>query len=126
MSNQRILIVDDDSSVGTVVKMALEDSYDVAVTTSAMTAYKYLCEYKVDLVLLDIKMPHINGIEALKEIKKNYPEIIVIMLTAYASKDNINQTRSLGAHGIISKPFEIDELRGYVDQVISQISMREC
>ncbi len=125
MLNQKILIVDDDISVGTVVKIALEDCYDVSVTTRAMTAYKYLSEYKVDLVLLDIKMPKVNGLEALKEIKKNHPETFVIMLTAYASIDNIEKARTLGAYGVISKPFEISELRANVDQVFTQNSLKE-
>jgi len=126
MSIQRILIVDDDVSVGTVVKAALEDCYDIGVTTSAMTAYKYLDDHKVGLVLLDINMPNINGITALEEIRRNHPETIVIMVTACASEDNIHQATSLGAKGIISKPFEIDELIEYVNQTISQKSMREC
>ena len=122
MPNQKILIVDDDISVGTVVKLALEDSYDVS---RAMTAYKHLSKYKVDLVLLDIKMPKVDGLEALKEIKKNHPETFVIMLTAYASIDNIEKARTLGAYGVISKPFEIDELRAYVDEVIAQNRLKE-
>ncbi len=121
MSEERTLIVDDDISVGTVVKMALEDRYDVAITTCASTAYKFLAEYKVDLVLLDIKMPKINGIEALMEIKRWYPETIVIMLTAYATAENIQKVKALGAYGIVNKPFEIDELREYVDRVMSEI-----
>lgn len=125
MPNQKILIVDDDISVGTVVKLALEDSYDVSVATRAMTAYKHLSKYKVDLVLLDIKMPKVDGLEALKEIKKNHPETFVIMLTAYASIDNIEKARTLGAYGVISKPFEIDELRAYVDEVIAQNRLKE-
>ena len=126
MSTEKILIIDDDISVSTVVKLALEGKYDVAVTTSASSAYKYLSEYKIDLVLLDIKMPKINGIEALREIRSKHPDIIVIMLTAYASTDNIKQAKILGAHKFISKPFEIDELRSYVDRVLSQNSLRGC
>ncbi len=119
MAGQRILIVDDDISVGTVVKMTLDDSYDVAVTTRAETAYKFLSKHKVDLVLLDIKMPNINGIDALVEIKLRHPETIVIMLTAYATRENIQKVKSLGAHGIINKPFEVDELRNYIDNTLS-------
>lgn len=119
MVGQKILIIDDDISVATVVKITLEDRYDVAITTCAASAYKYLAEYKVDLVLLDIKMPMINGIEALKEIKRRRPETIVIMLTAYATRENIEKVMTLGAYGSISKPFDIDELRSYVDRVLS-------
>ena len=119
MSSQKILIIDDDVSVSTAVKMILEDKYNVSTTTCALSAYKYLSECKVDLVLLDIKMPKINGIEALKEIKKRHPAIIVIMLTAYASDDNVRKANTLGAYGFISKPFDVEELRIYIDEVLS-------
>ncbi len=66
-------------------------------------------------------MPKINGIEALMEIKRWHPETVVIMLTAYATMENIQKVKALGAYGIINKPFEIDELREYVDKVMSEI-----
>ena len=119
MSNQKVLIIDDDVSVSTVVKLTLEDTYDVATTTCALSAYKYLSEDRVDLVLLDIKMPRVNGIEALLEIKKRHPETVVVMMTAYASDDNVRNAMNLGAYGFIRKPFDVDELRTYVDKVLS-------
>ena len=119
MSNQKVLIIDDDVSVSTVVKLTLEDKYDVATTTCALSAYKYLSEDRVDLVLLDIKMPRVNGIEALLEIKKRHPETVVVMMTAYASDDNVRNAMNLGAYGFIRKPFDVDELRTYVDKVLS-------
>lgn len=118
MFSKKILIIDDNISVGTVVKITLEDKYDVAITTSVSTAFKYLSKYKVDLILLDIKMPGINGIEALRKIKKRHPEIIVIMLTAYASGENMQKAEIFGAYDIIIKPFEVDELRSCVDKVL--------
>jgi DNA-binding NtrC family response regulator len=120
MSSQKILVVDDDISVSTALKIALEDRYDVATTTCALTAFKYLSECKVDLVFLEIKMPKINGIEALREIKRNHPEIKVIMLTAFASEDNIQKVKTLGAYGFISKPFVVHELQSCVERVLSQ------
>ncbi len=120
MSAQRVLIVDDDIFVGQVIRNALEDQYEVNITTSALNAYKHLSKSKIDLVLLDIKMPGINGLEALWDIKKIHPDTIIIMLSGYDSADNKQQARTLGAYGFISKPFEIDELRSYVDRVLSQ------
>jgi len=69
--------------------------------------------------LLDIKMPRVNGIEALLEIKKRHPETVVVMMTAYASDDNVRNAMNLGAYGFIRKPFDVDELRTYVDKVLS-------
>lgn len=118
MTDHKILIIDDDVNVTKAVRMALEDRYDVASTTSALSAMKYIAQYKVDLVLLDIKMPCMNGLEVLKEIKKRHPDVTVIMLTAYASGDNVNRAINLGAYGFIIKPFNIEELRNCVDSAI--------
>lgn len=119
MFAQRILIIDDDINVSTMVRFVLEDKYDVAITTSALSAYKYISENRVDLILLDIKMPHINGIEALEEIKKICPEVIVIMMTAYDSNENRSKAKMLGAYGFIIKPFDVDDLRNYIGRVLS-------
>jgi len=115
MKRQKILIVDDDQSVSTVVKIALEDVYDVTAANSAIRALQYLTERKVDLIILDINMPGINGIDALGEIKKGHPETVVVMLTSYASTENIQKATSFGAYGFISKPFDLDSLRNYID-----------
>ena len=120
MFNQAILIVDDDIVVGTMIRFALEDKYCVATTTSAVSAFEYLSNKKVDLILLDVKMPHINGIEALEEINKIHPDVDVIMMTAYASNENKAKAKMLGTYGFITKPFDLDELREYVDRVLSQ------
>ena len=120
MFNQEILIVDDNLAVSTMVRFALEDKYSVATATSAVSAFKYLSNNKVDLILLDIKMPHINGIEALEEIKKTHPEIVVIMMTSYASNENKAKAKMLGAYGFITKPFDVAELRKYIARVFSQ------
>lgn len=120
MSENKILIIDDDRAVSTGVKMTLEDKYDVATSDSASDAFDHLAANKVDLVLLDIKMPVMNGLEALKEIKKRYPETTVVMLTAYPTEDNVRRSMELGANGFLSKPFELDELRAYVDKSLSK------
>lgn len=115
---QKILVIDDEASTAYSIKAVLEDRHDVATATSALRAFKYLTEHKVDLILMDIKMPRINGIEALGKIKKSHPGIIVIMLSAYASEDNKDKAMTLGAQGFISKPFDVNELRDIVDKAI--------
>jgi DNA-binding NtrC family response regulator len=118
--NQEILIVDDNIAVSTMVRFALQDKYSVSTARSAVNAFKYLSNNKVDLILLDIKMPHINGIEALEEIKKTHPEVVVIMMTSYASNENKVKAKMLGAYGFITKPFDVAKLRKYIDRVFSQ------
>ena len=119
MSESRILVVDDDRSVSTGVRITLEDKYDVSTTDSAADAFDHLTANKVDLVLLDIKMPVMNGLEALKKIRRTHPELPVVMLTAYPTEDNIKEAWESGASGFLSKPFALDELRDYVDKALS-------
>ena len=118
MSDNKILVVDDDKAVSAGVKMTLEEKYDVSTVESAIDAFDHLANNKVDLVLLDIKMPHMNGLEALETIREKYPEVPVVMLTAYPSEKNIQSSRALGAQGLLAKPFEVDELRDYVDKAM--------
>ena len=120
MFNQEILIVDDNIAVSTMVRFALQDKYSISTARSAVSAFKYLSNNKVDLILLDIRLPYINGIEALEKIKKTQPEIVVIMMTSYASNENIAKAKMLGAYGFITKPFDVAELQKYVDRVFSQ------
>jgi DNA-binding response OmpR family regulator len=65
-------------------------------------------------------MPAISGIEALKEIKKIHPKTDVIMLTACASEDNKQKAKELGAYGFITKPFDVSELRSYINRVLER------
>ncbi len=118
MSIPRILVVDDDLSVNFAIKTAIKDVCEVASTTCALSAYKFLSDNKVDLILLDIKMPDINGLMALEEIKQKYPRVTVVMLTAYASDNNILTAKKLGACGFITKPFDVKELRSYISGVL--------
>lgn len=122
MSENKILVVDDDLSVSTGVRMTLEGKYDVSTVYSASDAFNHLANHQVDLVLLDIKMPEMNGLEALKVIRKRHPEITVVMLTAYPTEDNMQKAWESGADGFLSKPFELDELRNYVDKALSEKS----
>lgn len=116
---RKILVIDDERPITEVVRAVLQDRYDVATTTSAASAYKFMADNKFDLVLLDIRMPRIDGIEALKTIKEAHPDVTVIMLTAYDSDENREAANSLGAHGFVIKPFDIDYLRNYVDRALT-------
>ena len=115
-----VLIVDDDKSVSTALRITLEDKYDVTTTGSATDAFNHMAGNRVDLVLLDIKMPEMNGLEALQEIKGRHPEMTVVMLTAYPTEENVQKAWELGANGFLSKPFELDALRDFVDKALSE------
>ena len=75
-------------------------------------------KFKPDLILLDVEMPERDGISALELIKKNDPNIIVIMVSSHGSKTMISKATSLGANGFIQKPFDKDELCSCIRKVL--------
>jgi DNA-binding response OmpR family regulator len=107
---KKILIIDDESRMLDLISLyLLPKNYKVIKYTSAIDAIQYLQSHEVDLILLDIMMPELDGWEACKIIRKkwNYP---IIMLTALTEKPDVVKGLSMGADDYISKPFDGDEL----------------
>jgi DNA-binding NtrC family response regulator len=117
-NKSKILIVDDQLGPRESMKMILKDRYVVATATGAKEAFRYMAESPVDLVLLDIKMPKIDGITALAEIKKKYPHTEVILLTAHVNFETLQKAIKLGAFGCLMKPFDKNELLQMVDKAL--------
>lgn len=114
----KILIVDDDENICEVIKMYLENSgYATKVCHDGRTAETFFWEYKPDLVLLDIMLPHIDGIDVLKWIRKEN-ETPVIMITAKGETFDKVLGLELGADDYIVKPFEPKELIARVKAVM--------
>jgi DNA-binding NtrC family response regulator len=113
MSLGKILYVDDDklltSTFSTLMKV--EGFSNIAVYNEPKEALKYLKLNKPDLIISDFLMPEMNGLEFLKEAKKLYPEISMILLTAYADKENAIKTiNEIGVYKYIEKPWDNDDL----------------
>ena len=92
--------------------------YNVATTKSGMEAIKRIKEEPFDMVFMDIKMPLMNGVEAFKKIKKISPNTFVMMMTAYAVEDFVQEALEEGAKGIMYKPLDIDNLLSIVKKVM--------
>jgi two-component system chemotaxis response regulator CheY len=119
----RILIVDDAKFMRTVLKNILvPNGYDIADEAAdgveAIEKYRKL-RPKPDLVLLDIIMPNIDGIETLKGIKSIDPDAKVIMITAMGQESMINASIKHGAKGYITKPFQAPEVLEEIKKVLS-------
>lgn len=115
----KVLIVDDDSSIRNMLAIVLKKAgYDATSSENGYVALDKLAKENFDLIISDIKMPGINGIELLKRIKAAHPEIPVIMITAYASANDAVEAMKLGAEDYITKPFNIDELKLIIDKAI--------
>jgi DNA-binding NtrC family response regulator len=113
----KILVVDDDASVRNMLGIVLKTSgYEVTAVESGEAALKRLKTEAFDLIISDIKMPGISGIELLKKIKAITPEIPMIMITAYASANDAVEAMKLGAEDYITKPFNLDELKLIIEK----------
>jgi two-component system, NtrC family, response regulator AtoC len=108
---ERILVVDDDLSLGHFLGKALsQKGYRVVSRHSGREALEAVRTQEFDLILLDNKLPDRNGIEILKEIKRDHPKISVIVMTAYSTTETAIEAMRLGAFDYILKPFELDEI----------------
>lgn len=107
----RILIVEDEPKVAKFVRNGLEENlYDVDVANDGLKAEKFANAHKYDLYIVDIIIPHLNGIELCKRLKKQNPNIPVLMLTALGTTDDKLNGFDAGADDYLVKPFEFREL----------------
>jgi two-component system response regulator PilR (NtrC family) len=110
-----ILIVDDEKSMRDFLKILLaKEGYDVIVASDGEQALGALDGNQIDLVISDIRMPGISGLDLLAKIKDETEDIPVIMITAFASPNDAVQAMKNGAYDYISKPFNVDEIKSVI------------
>ena len=116
----RVLVVDDEENLVTLVAMILgKQGYAVKTALNCEHALKLLEQDFFDLAILDIKMFPVDGIMLLGEIRKRYPFIKVIMVTAYPTTDGRNECLKKGASLYLSKPLDIQELKNTVRTLLT-------
>jgi DNA-binding NtrC family response regulator len=118
----KILIVDDEKYTRIFLNSLLkEENYDTKVATGGYEALEFVAESEFDLMLLDLKMPQIDGLSVLKLLKTNYPNLPVIIMTAFATIQTAVESIKLGAANYLTKPFEDHEaVKIIVRNVIEQ------
>jgi DNA-binding response OmpR family regulator len=122
-ANKRILIVDDEPNVRLVFRTALESvGVDLAAAEDGEAALSWLKENKVDLVLLDLQMPRVGGMEVLARLRDSGLDVPVIIITAHGSIPDAVAAMKLGAIDFLSKPLTPDALRRAVEQVLERSS----
>jgi len=125
MTNYSVFVVDDEGVAREGVTLALKREYRVQAFASAEALIDALENDLPDLILLDIGLPGMSGVEALKIIKKKHPEIIVIMITAYEDVETVISAMKLGAYDYVVKPLKMDSLITNVRVALETISMRK-
>ncbi len=125
MTNYSVFVVDDEGVAREGVTLALKREYQVQAFASAEAVIDALESDAPDLILLDIGLPGMSGVEALKIIKEKHPEIIVIMITAYEDVETVISAMKLGAYDYVVKPLKMDSLIANVRVALETISMRK-
>ncbi|MEH6943627.1 response regulator [Bacillus sp. JJ722] len=115
----KILIVDDQYGIRILLNEVLQKvGYKTYQAANGVQALEIAKEHSPDLVLLDMKIPGMDGIEILKRMKDYDPNIAVIIMTAYGELDMIQKAKDLGAITHFAKPFDIDDIRNAVNKYL--------
>jgi len=126
MPNTKVLVVDDEQSVATTIKAILElDGNDVTAVTSGKEALEQLQRHEFDVVLTDLRLDDLDGIEILRETQKLWPDTVSIMLTGYASLESAVAALRSGAYDYLIKPSDVDELRATIGRAIERRKLRQ-
>jgi signal transduction histidine kinase len=120
-----VLVIDDEESVATTIEAILTmDGHQVTAVTTGAEAVKLLNERRFDVVLTDLRLADMDGIEVLREVQRTSPESASIMLTGYASLESAVAALRSGAYDYLMKPSDVDELRATVNRAIERGLLR--
>ncbi|MCM3881267.1 MAG: sigma-54 dependent transcriptional regulator [Vicinamibacterales bacterium] len=122
----RLLVVDDERSMRELLSIVLRrEGYDVTLAENGRAAIDRLERARFDLLISDIKMPDMSGVDVLRAAKRIDQDILCVMITAFASADTAIEAMRLGAHDYLSKPFDVDELKIKVRNALEQRQLRQ-
>ena len=126
MATSKILVVDDEQSVATTIKAILQlDGNEVTAVTTGAEALAQLREHEFDVVLTDLRLDDLDGIEILRETQKLWPDTVSIMLTGYASLESAVTALRSGAYDYLIKPSDVDELRATIGRALERRRLRQ-
>lgn len=124
--NAKILIVDDEKvALKNLEHIMKKEGYEVVGTQSGAHALKFLEEQPFDVVLTDLKMEKVDGLQVLKRCRDLYPDAEVIMITGYATLESAVQTMKHGAFYYVAKPFKLDEVRKVVKEAVEKVRLKK-
>jgi signal transduction histidine kinase len=122
----KVLVVDDEQSVATTIKAILQlDGNEVTAVTTGKEALAQIREHEFDVVLTDLRLDDLDGIEILRETQKLWPDTVSIMLTGYASLESAVTALRSGAYDYLIKPSDVDELRATIGRALERRRLRQ-
>lgn len=116
----KILIIDDEKNIRTTLRQSLKQDYEVETAVNGEDGIAKIKENDFELVLLDMKLPGIDGMEVLKEMRELDKQADVIMITGFANVETAVEAMKLGAIDYLRKPFSPEEIRGLVKEVMDR------
>lgn len=117
MSKIQVLVCDDEEGVRESLKLILSGDCSLSFAVNGEEAVEHVKRHDPDLVIMDIKMPKMNGLEALGQIKKLKPQVRVMIITGYESSDVAAQAMRLGADDYLTKPFDRETVRAKIQKL---------
>ncbi len=115
----KILIVDDQKGVRRLLEeLFKKEGWSVYIAADGLEAISMVKEAIPDIVLMDMKMPNMNGLESSAVILKEFPDMIIIMMTAYGEMDVVKKALEVGVKRCITKPFDILSMRDLVNELV--------
>ena len=115
----RILIVDDEESIREFLEIMLKkEGYEVSTAEDGLKAQELLKKKTFDMIISDLQMPHVTGIELLKHVKESYPDTVFMLITAFGTTETAVEAMKMGAYDYLTKPFKIDEVRLNVNNAL--------
>jgi len=125
-ARKRILVLDDETAIQRLLKIVLDsEGYDVSTTDDGRIALEMIRQNPVDLIIQDLRMPKMDGLQFLRHLKEQNPELPSIVLTAYGTLETAVEAMRLGAYTHINKPFDTDEIRLIVSRALERIELRK-
>src|ERR1017187_7070118 len=126
LSQKRVLVVDDDESLRRVTEVQLQQGgYHILTAACGREALELLQKGPVELVVTDLKMPGMSGLDLLKRIRADYPEIVVIMVTAFGTIETAVAAMRAGAYDYVTKPVHIDALKLTLGRAMEHVQLRQ-
>ena len=121
MNKYNIMVIDDEKIVGSMAKRSLEqDGYEVETFLNGETALARLKEKTFDVIITDLKMKGIDGLEILRTVKQLYPKTVVIMITAFANLDVAIEALRDDVHDFFPKPVKIKDLKASIEKALEK------
>lgn len=116
MSKQQMLIVDDNSALRAALQAVFEDEYDLTFAADGQEALREYRQRAPQVVLMDYKMPGLDGLETLQEMRAQKADSRVVLMSAYDERETVEAARRSGATDFVGKPFDVEEIKRVIQK----------